>query len=88
MSDMDSISDADMQIASVDAALEYVNRASSERYPHVMTSAARILANEIVRYREIERQRWETAKGWYISSMASSRGELGLPPRVPVIPEE
>ena len=79
---------ANVDQSKVDMALQLVAACRESGLDHILCDAAKTLADEVLRYREFERQRWETAKRWYISSMASSRGQLGLPPRVPVIREE
>lgn len=73
----------------VDDALRIVDEAKAGGLPNLLVSDVLIvLADEVKRLREMERQRWELARSWFVSSAAATRTELGLPPRVPLSNED
>lgn len=74
---------------SVDDALKIVDEAKAGGLPRLLVSDVLVvLSDEVKRLREMERQRWEVARGWFVSSAAATRSDLGLPPRVPLSNED
>ncbi len=74
---------------SVDDALRIVNEAREGGLPNLLVSDVLVvLADEVKRLREMERQRWELARNYFLTSTAATRTELGLPPRVPLSNED